>query len=332
MPDNSSTFPLVSIVCLTYNHRDYIGQTLDGFLLQRADFAVEIIVHDDCSSDGTCDIAREYATRYPNIRLIVPEENRYSKYGINFYFKYVIPQTRGKYIAFCTGDDYWIDPQKLQKQVDLLEKDVDCGLVYTKASIYWQKEGIFHREIGKKIDNFESLVFSNDIPATTNCIRRTLLDDYNNEIQPLSRPQWRYIDDYPIWLWAVQRYKFAFIDEVTTVYRILNSSLSNNKDATSALNYQLGVLDVLKHFLTMYGNDALTRKIINKNTVYLVPLYFTMRNFREIFRSIKLFAKSGDRFNVFWTLASLPLALLPGFFARKCFSVRNKILARTRKY
>ena len=102
--------PTVSICCITYNHAPYIRSALDGFLMQETDFAYEILIHDDASTDGTADIIREYTARYPDIiKPILREENQYSK-GISNISIFNFPRARGEFIAMCEGDDYWTDP------------------------------------------------------------------------------------------------------------------------------------------------------------------------------------------------------------------------------
>lgn len=109
----------VSIICNAYNHAGYIRDALDSFLMQKTDFVYEILVHDDASTDHTADIIREYEAKYPDIvKPIYQTENQYAK-GVLTYFQY--PRAKGKYYAFCEGDDYWTDPLKLQKQFDALE-------------------------------------------------------------------------------------------------------------------------------------------------------------------------------------------------------------------
>ena len=116
---------LVSVVCLTYNHEKYIRRTLDGFLAQKTNFAFEIIVHDDASTDRTAEIIREYAAAYPDLfHPILQTRNQFSQ-GVQIKRDIIFPVARGKYIAHCEGDDYWIDPLKLQKQVDFLEANPD---------------------------------------------------------------------------------------------------------------------------------------------------------------------------------------------------------------
>ncbi len=182
--------PLVSICCITYNHAPFIRKCLDGFLMQKAPLCVqkdakmsdwcEILIHDDCSTDGTTDIVKEYAAKYPD--LIFPlyeKENQYSRGKAGKIDLYNYERAKGKYIAYCEGDDYWTEPLKLQKQVDFLEshpyysvtfhrckhvnvsnnseKEDDCGFLFT------------NNEVGVNID--VDLFFKHWItqPLTTVC-------------------------------------------------------------------------------------------------------------------------------------------------------------------
>ena len=113
---------MVTIQCLAYNQKPYIRQCLEGFAMQKANFRFEAIVHDDASTDGTADIIREYAEKYPDIiKAIIETENQYTKNDGSLQ-RIMNENSRGKYIALCEGDDYWIDPLKLQKQFDYLEE------------------------------------------------------------------------------------------------------------------------------------------------------------------------------------------------------------------
>ena len=119
---------MVSIVCNAYNHERYIRDALDGFLMQKTNFAYEILIHDDASTDKTADIIREYEAKYPDIiKPIYQTENQYSK-NVRIDLIYQYPRVQGKYIAHCEGDDYWTDPQKLQKQVDALEQHPEIDM------------------------------------------------------------------------------------------------------------------------------------------------------------------------------------------------------------
>lgn len=127
--------PLLSIVCPTYNHQEFLAQTLNGFLSQQTSFAFEILVNDDASTDGTADILATYVERYPDIiRPFYHQVNQYQqgKTCTPGLFK----EARGRYIAFCEGDDYWTDRNKLQIQVDFLENHPDYVMTYHDAMAF----------------------------------------------------------------------------------------------------------------------------------------------------------------------------------------------------
>ncbi len=118
---------LLSINCITYNHEKYIAKTLDGFLDQKTTFPYEVLIHEDASTDRTAEIIASYETKYPTvIKPIYQRENQYSK-GIDPFFVYNHSRAMGKYVAVCEGDDYWIDPSKIQKQVGYLESHPACS-------------------------------------------------------------------------------------------------------------------------------------------------------------------------------------------------------------
>ena len=125
--------PLVSISCITFNHAPYLRECFDGFLMQQTDFKFEVVVHDDASTDGTREVIEEYTAKYPDIFVpMYQTENQYSKGVRGMMARFNFPRCRGKYIALCEGDDYWIDPLKLQKQVDFLEANESFSICWTK--------------------------------------------------------------------------------------------------------------------------------------------------------------------------------------------------------
>lgn len=118
----------VSVICNVYNQKKYIGKALESFVTQKTNFAFEVLVHDDASTDGTQDIIREYEKRYPDIiKPIYQTENQYSQ-GIRYGIVYQYPRAQGKYWAMCEGDDYWCDPYKLQKQFDAMEQHPELDI------------------------------------------------------------------------------------------------------------------------------------------------------------------------------------------------------------
>ena len=148
--DNCDT-PLVSIRCITYNQQDYIHQALDGFLIQKTTFPFEIIVHDDASTDKTAEVIREYEAKFPKIiKPIYETENQYSKHNGSLG-RIVDAACKGKYIAFCEGDDYWIDENKLQIQIEFLEKNPEYTMCFHNAQIKDELDS------SKKISIYENL-------------------------------------------------------------------------------------------------------------------------------------------------------------------------------
>jgi glycosyltransferase involved in cell wall biosynthesis len=140
--------PLVSICCLTYNHAPFIRKCLEGFLMQQTNFPIEILIHDDCSTDSTTEIIREYEAKYPD--LIFPlyeEENQYSRGGAGKMDLYNYRRARGKYIAYCEGDDYWTDPLKLQKQVDFMEANPEYSVCFHDFHEYDVRTGEYSKPV-----------------------------------------------------------------------------------------------------------------------------------------------------------------------------------------
>lgn len=138
--------PLVSICCLAYNHAPYIRQCLEGFVMQKTNCPIEVLIHDDASTDGTQDIIKEYEAKYPDIiKPIYQKENQYSK-GVKVSLVYNFSRAKGKYIAMCEGDDYWTDPYKLQKQVDFLESHPDYVMCSHRFNQYIQDKSLLEEE------------------------------------------------------------------------------------------------------------------------------------------------------------------------------------------
>lgn len=147
----TTNIPKVSIMCITYNHADFIAQCLDSFLSQKTNFNFEIIIHDDVSTDGTQDIIRQYAKQYPDkIIPIYAQQNEYSK-NPHFFIEKMLPYIKGKYIAFCEGDDYWTNVDKLQTQYDYMEKHPLCSLCFHNTDILYMNTGRIEQTNSKNI-------------------------------------------------------------------------------------------------------------------------------------------------------------------------------------
>lgn len=154
---------MVSVICLAYNHEKYIRRALEGFLMQETSFKYEILIHDDASTDRTAAIIKEYESQYPEkIIAVYQTENQYSKrvpitLGL-------VEKAKGKYIAFCEGDDYWTSKDKLEMQVQILENHFDCVacshntvVVHEDESPWAEKYQNLYRESQDTIKGIETL-------------------------------------------------------------------------------------------------------------------------------------------------------------------------------
>jgi glycosyltransferase involved in cell wall biosynthesis len=223
--------------------------------MQKTNFPIEVLVHYDASTDGTADIIREYEQKYPDIiKPVYQSENQYSK-GVSISQIYNFPRARGKYIAFCEGDDYWIDPYKLQKQVDFLEENPKYGMCYTKMKAYFQCQNKYlRRTFGGTAVAFSKLIYTNTIPTLTVCLKKELLWQYCKEIKPESK-KWL-MGDYPIWLWFSHNSRIYFHNEVTSVYRVLEDSASHSSDIEKRKKFAISTIEIQKFFIDLYSSDT----------------------------------------------------------------------------
>lgn len=131
---------MVSVLCTAYNHEKYIRRCLDGFVMQKTKFKFEVLINDDASTDNTAEIIREYEKEYPDIiKPIYQVENQFSM-DVRILDDILFAEAKGKYIAICEGDDYWIDPLKLQKQIDALEDNLNCQMAVCRVSCVSEDE------------------------------------------------------------------------------------------------------------------------------------------------------------------------------------------------
>jgi glycosyltransferase involved in cell wall biosynthesis len=159
-PEN--TDPVLIIFCLTYNHGKFIREAIEGFLMQETTFPVVIFIHDDASTDGTDEIIREYARRYPHLfQVSLQKENQFEKNN-PAYFARLLCEQQGEFIALCEGDDRWTDPEKLQRQVDFLEKNSDFTCCFHQTKLVDENNAAIREDyfspVGSEFDFRDCLV------------------------------------------------------------------------------------------------------------------------------------------------------------------------------
>ncbi|RZK22440.1 MAG: glycosyltransferase, partial [Flavobacterium sp.] len=217
---------LVSISCITYNHGSFLRECLDSLVGQKTDFRFEIILHDDASTDGTQEIVREYVDKYPEILFpIIQVENQFSQGVRGMMTRFNFPRCRGKYIAICEGDDYWIDPLKLQKQVDFLESNQDYAMCFHNAYLYYQetdKKEIF-RPLEEREYSASEILRTWTIPTASVLFRKDSID-FSGTLNP------RYIyGDIIMFLTIAEHGKIWCMKDPMSVYRIHPGGMTSER-------------------------------------------------------------------------------------------------------
>lgn len=270
----------VSVFMLAYNQELYITQAIDGVLMQKTNFPVVLVIGEDHSTDGTRDICRSYAAKYPDkIKLLLNETNL----GLGTNYVKTYGQCTGKYVAICDGDDYWTDPLKLQKQVDFLENQPDFEIVFTNnKNIYPGGKKEIRKVEGIPYESsFNELVSVNYITSVTALFRRKPLSSGMEDlIRKLPYGDW------PTYLWVTRDGgKIRFLDEVTSVYRKdfgTSTVLRQSKSRMGELN--LYILEQLKKLPGFSEQTGLIQKSIFTHSMGLMSSYNKEGKFYKSFK------------------------------------------------
>jgi glycosyltransferase involved in cell wall biosynthesis len=256
---------LVDIAIVTYNQEKFIAQAIESVLSQQTDFNYRLVIGDDCSGDSTTDICRKFVKEYPGrILLINSEKNT----GLVLNYQRVFQACSAKYIAILEGDDYWIDPLKLQKQVDILEKDDNIGLVHTDFEKLLENGRIVHST--KKIRGvkpingyvFNMLIKENFITAATVCFRKEVFDKYVDYREFIK--QELITIDYSLWMELSYHSKVFFIDSSTAVFRVLGTSLTNSMEFGKKEIYYNKGRNIKKYYINKYSPENHTAADVDR--------------------------------------------------------------------
>ena len=249
--------PKVSVCIPTYNHEKYISHAIESILKQETDFDYEIILGEDESQDGTREICIEYARRYPDrIRLFL--RSRKDVIYINgrptgrFNAIESLKAARGKYIAMLEGDDYWIDPFKLQKQADYLDNNPDCALSFHNALNFDEKSQKFVGVRGpdeiKDKYQLSDLLIGHFIPTCSVMYRNGLIKEF---------PDWFLrvpVGDKPLYILLAQHGSIGYINEVMGVYRIHPGGIWSGSDYISRHLTNIILLNFFNGYLPQYAD------------------------------------------------------------------------------
>lgn len=250
--------PKLSIVSITYNHGKYIREALQSFVDQKTNFDFEIIVADDCSTDKTPDIIREFERKYPKLfKSIIRQKN----VGVQENLYDALRAAEGQYIALCEGDDYWTDSQKLQLQVDFLDANPEYALCFHPVKVFYengQKDNHVYPSISDKSKfTVRELLRGNFIQTNSVVYRKQNYTSMPANILPL---------DWYLHLYHAQFGKIGFIEQTMSAYRRHPGGIwwesDRNKDELWK-KHGLSQLRLYKEFLKLYGDKSELRKIIN---------------------------------------------------------------------
>lgn len=251
----------VSIVCTTYNHEKFVTNMLDSLLSQKTNFEYEILIHDDASNDRTQDIIRSYAQKYPDIiKPILQKENQYSK-GISPNRTYNYPRMHGKYVAYCEGDDYWSDTNKLQLQYDAMEQHKECSICVHKTQCVSISNEKLNREF-PPIELNEGIITSQTYIAmelqktgwlfqtSSYFIRAEIVQEFSSS----------YVNKYPVGdlplvLFSLQKGPCYYIARKMSCYRVdSGGAMSSLKSRKESIAHSSKMIDGHKDFdkLTSY--------------------------------------------------------------------------------
>ena len=206
--------PLVSVRIITYNHALYIRECLEGVFMQKTSFPFEVVIGEDCSTDETRQICKDYKARYPDrINLLTYDKN----IGAQENAKRTREACRGKYIALCEGDDYWIDPLKLQKQADFLEENSAYAMCFHNSYVKFEhkpdKEIELFNEYAKDSYEITDLFGKWLVPTASVMFRRSMVPDY---------PEWlrrAVVGDTPFFILLASQGKLKLLPGIMSVYR-----------------------------------------------------------------------------------------------------------------
>lgn len=274
--------PIVSVHMITYNHEPYIRAAVEGVLGQRVDFPIELVIGDDHSTDQTGGIVDSYQRQYPNLIRVV---RRGSNLGARRNALLTHSECRGKYIAYCEGDDVWNDPGKLQKQCERLEREQAYGLVHTnyhKLDVARSKlyPSVLSHTPTLNDDNAyaEFLVGRRNILTLTVFARRALVDVVIREHSECTDLQWP-MGDTQLWLELCRVCKVKYISDTTATYRLLPESASQSRDPTKRLRFVQRGGDLLLHYLKKYPVEKAVENRVRErvSTAILEAAYFACK-------------------------------------------------------
>lgn len=299
----------VFVRCITYNQADYILDALSGFSVQKTAFPFLCYVIDDASDDGEQDVLLSFIqeecdilnAKFFNDELCVSivvshKLNRNCKFAFyllkeNLYSRPVEKEKLYKpwrdaceYETICEGDDYWTDENKLQKQVDFLDFNLDYGMCYTQCNYFYQSKKIFvTKPWGGPCETFDQFMKRNTVPTLTVMFRTALEKKYLQSVAPLSRG-WL-MGDYPRWIWFSHESKIKYLPYSTGIYRVLDSSASHSSSIIKQIKFSESYIAIRRFyevFFNVIPGKYVEEYAFEKRLLYLYAVNHKLNDFVEV--------------------------------------------------
>lgn len=326
----------IRVRCMTFNHAPYIEDAMNGFCIQETTFPFVCVIMDDASTDGEPEVIRKYFQEnfdLDNDDIVRSKEtddyvmtfaqhkkNKNCYFAVYFlkYNHYSIKRTKETYIcewfdnvdyiAICEGDDYWIDPFKLQKQFEYLEGKKDVGMCYTKAIIVRNGKKVRTSNEPAIQTPLTMVLNGNSIITPTVLIRKKIMDNYYKEIDPQSK-RWL-MGDYPLWMYVSIHSKVERIGNVTTSYREHPGSATHNIDPEKSIAFIKAGTEVKLFFIENYpllfkDKKKILKKVEVAEKKRMIIYYIGVNCYKRAYNVISL----SNHLFLFYIYASLRHAL-----------------------
>jgi glycosyltransferase involved in cell wall biosynthesis len=262
--------PLVSVHMLTYNQAPYVAKAIECVLAQKTSFPFELVIGEDCSTDGTREMVFDYAKRFPEIiRVITSDRN----VGMRENANRVNAALRGKYIGWCEGDDYWQRQDKLQLQVDYLESHPDCGLVHSDQNRYFEEHNILIKNYYNETKNLPPEIYNifegwngHHILTCTVMARKELVDKVKDDVNIYNNKAYIGGLDIPLFIELSMLAKCGYINESLATYTVRINSACHFTDYAKQTRFSMSVFGAYLYLAKKYHASA-EEKILMKRYI-----------------------------------------------------------------
>lgn len=308
---------MVRVECMTYNHAPYIEDAMNGFCMQETDFPFVCVIVDDASTDGEPEVIKRYLKNNFDLQddqcfreedtddyhLIFARHKtnlncylgvlflKYNHWGKKAKAPYYEEWSKAKYIAFCEGDDYWTDSQKLKKQISIMETHHEYGMIYTNFFAYDQKTQSTSVWKYSRQSDFNDMLIQNRVCTLTVIIRSFFINKYHEEISSVAKQRKWLMGDYPLWLFILAQSKGKYLPEKTGVYRVLERSASHFTVFVKHQRFIESSYDCSLFFAEKYNAPKeLIKEIAKKEITHLFDLadnYESNFNFRFLHHMLR---------------------------------------------